>query len=121
MVAGAAVEGAALRFGTAESQDESRCSAIHKRRPYGPDFTSKPARKEPGNAGATDAGGASLRVLIGVVDLGALQAVGVVDVKRLPIGVKIRAAWPASRWPLPVFLIPPKGRCVSAPMVGAFT
>ncbi|MGC1634895.1 MAG: hypothetical protein WA744_05530, partial [Candidatus Acidiferrales bacterium] len=26
--------GAALRFGTAESQDESRCSAIHKQRPY---------------------------------------------------------------------------------------
>src|SRR5271154_5279695 len=26
--------GAALRFGTAESQDESRCGAIHKQRPY---------------------------------------------------------------------------------------
>jgi hypothetical protein len=28
--------GAALRFGAAESQDESRWSAIHKQRPYGP-------------------------------------------------------------------------------------
>jgi hypothetical protein len=28
--------GAALRTGTAGSQDESRCSAIHKQRPYGP-------------------------------------------------------------------------------------
>src|ERR1700689_871391 len=26
--------GAALRFGNAESRDESRCSAIHKQRPY---------------------------------------------------------------------------------------
>jgi len=26
--------GAALRFGTADSQDESRCSAIHNQRPY---------------------------------------------------------------------------------------
>ncbi|MGC1594564.1 MAG: hypothetical protein WA774_04350, partial [Candidatus Acidiferrales bacterium] len=27
-----------LRFSAAESKDESRLSAIHKQRPYGPDF-----------------------------------------------------------------------------------
>lgn len=31
-----ASRGAALRFGTAECQDESRCSAIHSQRPYQP-------------------------------------------------------------------------------------
>src|SRR3954466_8452997 len=29
------------------------------------------------------------------------------------------AAWPASRWPLPVSFVPPKGRCTSAPIVPA--
>ena len=31
------------------------------------------------------------------------------------------AAWPASRWPLPVSFVPPNGRCTSAPVVPAFT
>src|SRR6266446_1120112 len=30
-----------------------------------------------------------------------------------------RAAWPASRWPLPVSFVPPNGRCTSAPVVPA--
>src|SRR3954467_10385736 len=30
-----------------------------------------------------------------------------------------RAAWPASRWPLPVAFVPPNGRCTSAPVVPA--
>src|SRR5581483_4047838 len=29
------------------------------------------------------------------------------------------AAWPASRWPLPVSFVPPNGRCTSAPVVPA--
>src|SRR6266550_3905637 len=31
------------------------------------------------------------------------------------------AAWPASRWPLPVSFVPPNGRCTSAPIVPALT
>jgi len=60
-----------------------------------------------------------LSFLLSSVDLGLLQLVRIIHVHDFT-RYKIIAPMPPSRWPLPVALVPPKGRCTSAPIVGAF-
>ena len=56
-----------------------------------------------------------------VVDLGALEPAAEVDVDRLPLGVGLEGGVAGLAMTVPVSLVPPNGRWVSAPIVPALT
>src|SRR5579862_8484558 len=56
-----------------------------------------------------------------VVDLGALQAIGIIDVERLPLGVEIESGHARFTMAVAGILDSAEWQMRSAPIVGAFT
>jgi len=59
--------------------------------------------------------------VIGGIDLCALQAVGIVDIERLPFGVEVDGGGSGFTVAIAGVLPASKGSWISAPIVGAFT